>query len=60
MADALRSGNMGVMDYMNMKNIEADTDMRDTISSIGPDEDINEDMGKKNKDKNNQIDQNNE
>src|SRR5690606_31874406 len=31
MAEALRSGNMGVMDYMNLKNIMADTDMRDSI-----------------------------
>ena len=35
MADALRSGNLGVMDYYNMKNIEADTDMRDKISDMG-------------------------
>ena len=32
MADAFRQGNMGVMDYMKLKNIEADTDMRDSIS----------------------------
>ncbi|MCH1624981.1 flotillin-like protein FloA [Fredinandcohnia quinoae] len=31
MAEALRSGNLGVMDYMNLKNIMADTDMRDSI-----------------------------
>src|SRR5690625_4952296 len=30
---ALRSGNFGVMDYMNYKNIDADTDMRDTIGN---------------------------
>ena len=35
-AEALRSGNMGVMDYMNYKNIKADTDMRDMISNVGP------------------------
>jgi len=35
MADALREGRMGVMDYFNMKNIEADTDMRDAISKVG-------------------------
>ncbi|MFW6270047.1 MAG: flotillin-like protein FloA [Bacillota bacterium] len=35
MAEALRSGKLGVMDYMNLKNIEADTDMRDNISNIG-------------------------
>ncbi len=32
MAEAFRSGNLGVMDYYKMKNIEADTDMRDSIS----------------------------
>ncbi|MCT8139678.1 flotillin-like protein FloA [Anaerobacillus sp. CMMVII] len=31
MAEALRSGNLGVMDYMNIQNIMADTDMRDSI-----------------------------
>ena len=31
MADALRNGNMGVMDYFNLKNVQADTDMRDAI-----------------------------
>ena len=28
MSDALRSGRLGVMDYYNMKNIQADTQMR--------------------------------
>jgi uncharacterized protein YqfA (UPF0365 family) len=32
MAEALRSGKLGVMDYMNLKNIEADTQMRGSIS----------------------------
>ena len=32
MAEAFRSGNLGVMDYYRMRNIQADTDMRDTIS----------------------------
>lgn len=31
LADALKSGRMGVMDYYKMKNIEADTKMRDKI-----------------------------
>lgn len=31
MAEALRSGNIGVMDYMNIKNISADTEMRESI-----------------------------
>ncbi len=32
MADAFRSGNLGVMDYYNLKNIQADTEMRNTIA----------------------------
>lgn len=32
MADAFRSGNMGIMDYYRMKNIQADTSMRDNIA----------------------------
>lgn len=32
MAEAFRNGNLGVMDYYKMKNIMADTQMRDTIS----------------------------
>ncbi len=32
MADALRSGRLGVMDYYQMKNVQADTDMRASIS----------------------------
>lgn len=31
-AEAFRSGNLGIMDYYRMKNIEADTSMRDAIS----------------------------
>ena len=31
-ARALKDGNMGVMDYYNMRNVLADTDMRDSIS----------------------------
>jgi uncharacterized protein YqfA (UPF0365 family) len=31
MADALRTGKLGVMDYMNLKNIESDTQMRSSI-----------------------------
>ncbi|GEN57418.1 UPF0365 protein YqfA [Halolactibacillus alkaliphilus] len=34
LAEALRSGNMGVMDYMNYRNIGADTDMRDSIGKM--------------------------
>jgi uncharacterized protein YqfA (UPF0365 family) len=32
MADAFRSGNLGIMDYVRMKNIQADTSMRDSIA----------------------------
>ncbi|HLA64035.1 MAG TPA: flotillin-like protein FloA [Rhodothermales bacterium] len=35
MADAFRSGRLGVMDYYQMKNLEADTKMRDSIGG-GP------------------------
>lgn len=34
LADALREGKMGVMDYFNMKNLIADTQMRDSISKL--------------------------
>ncbi len=37
MAEALRTGNIGVMDYMNIKNITADTDMRDSIGKLNDD-----------------------
>ena len=33
MAEALRNGNMGVMDYYNLLNVQADTSMRDNIAS---------------------------
>ena len=32
MAEAFRSGNLGIMDYYRMKNIEADTSMRENIA----------------------------
>lgn len=32
MAEAFRSGNLGIMDYYKMKNIEADTQMREAIA----------------------------
>jgi len=37
MAEAFRSGNMGIMDYYKLKNIDADTQMRQNISK--PDKD---------------------
>ncbi|MCY8979188.1 flotillin-like protein FloA [Bacillus halotolerans] len=38
MAEALREGNIGVMDYMNIKNIDADTDMRDSFGKLTKDQ----------------------
>ncbi|GEM68469.1 UPF0365 protein [Sphingobacterium mizutaii NBRC 14946 = DSM 11724] len=38
MAEAFRNGNLGIMDYYKMQNIQADTDMRTSISKPqGPD-----------------------
>lgn len=34
MAEAFRSGNMGIMDYYKFKNIESDTHMRESISNV--------------------------
>ncbi|MBC5637249.1 MULTISPECIES: flotillin-like protein FloA [Ornithinibacillus] len=34
LAEALRSGKLGVMDYLNYENINADTDMRDSIGKL--------------------------
>ena len=42
MAEAFRSGNLGVMDYYRMRNIQADTDMRDSISDEGNDNNDNQ------------------
>jgi uncharacterized protein YqfA (UPF0365 family) len=36
MAEAFRSGNLGIMDYYKMKNVQADTSMRESIAK--PDE----------------------
>jgi uncharacterized protein YqfA (UPF0365 family) len=35
MAEAFRSGNLGIMDYYRMKNIAADTTMRESLGSGG-------------------------
>jgi uncharacterized protein YqfA (UPF0365 family) len=37
MAQALREGNLGVMDYLNLKNIESDTEMRGSIGKMTDD-----------------------
>ena len=34
MAQAFREGNMGIMDYYRMKNIQSDTSMRESISGL--------------------------
>lgn len=34
-SEALKSGKLGVLDYYNMKNLMADTEMRDSFSKIG-------------------------
>ncbi len=36
MAEAFKQGNLGVMDYYRMRNINADTDMRDSIAKPKP------------------------
>ena len=36
-AEAFKKGNLGVMDYNRLRNIEADTEMRESISK-GTDE----------------------
>ena len=42
MAQAFRDGNMGIMDYYRMKNIQSDTDMRQSISDIEDNKDHDE------------------
>jgi uncharacterized protein YqfA (UPF0365 family) len=32
MADAFRSGNLGIMDYARYRNVESDTEMRRSIA----------------------------
>ena len=39
MADAFRTGNLCIMDYYKFKNIQADTDMRESISKSTAPED---------------------
>jgi uncharacterized protein YqfA (UPF0365 family) len=39
-SEALRSGRMGVMDYMRFKNIESDTSMRESIAGTGDEKEI--------------------
>lgn len=38
MAEAFRTGNLGIMDFYKMKNITADTSMRESIAGMGDEE----------------------
>ncbi len=38
MADSFRSGNLGIMDYYRMRNIQSDSDMRSSIAKDGGEE----------------------
>lgn len=35
MAEALRNGKLGVVDYLNLQNLNADTDMRQSLAKVG-------------------------
>ena len=35
MAEAFRNGNLGIMDYYRMQNMQADTAMRENIAGTG-------------------------
>lgn len=43
LAEALKSGKMGVMDYYQLQNIQADTQMRDAISKVNKSDTIDKD-----------------
>ena len=38
MASAFREGNLGILDYLRIENLKADTDMRTSISGEARDE----------------------
>ncbi len=46
LAEALRAGKLGVMDYYNMRNVIADTDMREAISGVDKNKDGTDEEGK--------------
>jgi uncharacterized protein YqfA (UPF0365 family) len=48
MAEAFRSGNLGIMDYYKMKNIEADTGMRESIAKPSSSPKLESGIGGKN------------
>ncbi len=35
MADSFRSGRLGILEYYKLKNVQADTDMRESIATAG-------------------------
>jgi uncharacterized protein YqfA (UPF0365 family) len=35
MAEAFRTGKLGILDYYRLKNVQADTDMRESIAGVG-------------------------
>ena len=37
MADSFRTGNLGILDYYKLRNVQADTDMRTSIAVAGSD-----------------------
>ena len=45
-AEAFKAGNLGIMDYYKLKNIEADTNMRDNFSKDDEDSSANENLDK--------------
>ncbi|MCX7570821.1 flotillin-like protein FloA [Tumebacillus sp. DT12] len=47
MAEALRNGKLGVMDYMNLQNLVADTDMRKGLANMNDDSGDPGDLTKK-------------
>ena len=51
MAFAFREGNLGIMDYYNMKNVMSDTDMRQSISKMTGGGESDEKEEKQNKEK---------
>lgn len=46
-ADALRNGKLGVMDYYQLQNVQADTQMRESISKVGKGDSMSIDKEKK-------------
>ncbi|MFO8128541.1 MAG: flotillin-like protein FloA [Bacteroidales bacterium] len=49
-AEAFRTGNLGIMDYYRFQNIKADTQMRESIAEPPAPQQKNEDLSKRDKD----------